>query len=78
MANDPSQDFDITTVRKLTPLRNNPAIPFEVREQLSTILKLGENINLEPPGLHRDNLIAEFKRQFAEVAPKLAAMGINI
>lgn len=71
-------DFDITTVRKLTPLRNNKAIPFEVREQLNTILSIGENINLDPPGPHRNALTGEFVRQWAEVVPKLAVLGINV
>lgn len=71
-------DFDITTVRKLTPLRNNTAIPFEIREQLNTLLNLGENINKAEPGSYRDDLSLEFRRQWAELEPKLRAIGIKV
>lgn len=36
-------DFDITTVRKMTSLRNDPGLPFHLRQRLTTILKIADH-----------------------------------
>lgn len=59
-------DFDITTVRKLTALRNKPGLPFHLKQQLTNIINTAENINKETDPRHREKLITSFKKQWAE------------
>lgn len=60
-------DFDITTVRKLTALRNKPGLPFHLKQQLTNIINTAENINREQTDMrYREQLIASFKKQWAE------------
>lgn len=60
-------DFDITTVRKLTALRNKPGLDFAIKQRLTNIINTAENINkaTDDPK-YRENLIASFKKQWAE------------
>lgn len=61
------EDFDITTVRKLTALRNKPGLPFHLKERLTNLLNTGEEINKETADKgRRAALIASFKKQWAE------------
>lgn len=59
-------DFDITQVRKLTAKRNHPDTPSHLKQHLTNIIQTGENINVTPVGTYRDELIASFKKQWAE------------
>lgn len=59
-------DFDITTVRKLTALRNRTK-DFALKERLTTLLNTGEEINKETGDQRRrEALIESFKKQWAE------------
>jgi hypothetical protein len=60
-------DFDITTVRKLTGLRNRPGLPFHLKERLTTLLNTAEEINKETADqARREALLESFKRQWKE------------
>lgn len=59
-------DFDITTVRKLTALRNKPGLDFALKQRLTNLLNTAELINKTEPGNYRDTLITSFKQQWAE------------
>lgn len=60
-------DFDITTVRKLTGLRNRPGLAFHLKERLTTLLNTAEEINkTADDDPHREKLLASFKRQWKE------------
>lgn len=59
-------DFDITTVRKLTALRNKRGLAFHLKERLTVLLNTAEHINTEKDPEHREKLIASFRRQWAE------------
>lgn len=59
-------DFDITTVRKLTALRNRTT-DFALKERLTTLLNTAEEINKETADQRRrEQLIEAFKKQWAE------------
>lgn len=57
-------DFDITTVRKLTALRNKPGLDFALKQRLTNMLNTAENINKGP--VNREDLIGSFRKQWAE------------
>lgn len=63
-------DFDITTVRKLTALRNKPGLPFHLKQRLTNLINTAENINKAEanPALasYRNDLIVSFRKQWAE------------
>lgn len=60
-------DFDITTVRKLTGLRNKLGLPFHLKERLTVLLNTAEEINKETADMRRRaELIAAFKKYWAE------------
>ena len=65
LAQERPMDFDITTVRKLTKLRNKPGQLFHLKERLTTLLNTAENIN-RAEGSYREELIVAFRRQWAE------------
>jgi len=58
-------DFDITTVRKLTGLRNKEQ-DFALKQRLTNLLNTAENINKATHPLLRDELIGSFAVQWAE------------
>lgn len=62
-----TDDFDITTVRKLTALRNKPGLDKSIKQRLTNIINTAENINkaTDDPK-YREALIASFKKQWAE------------
>lgn len=62
-----TDDFDITTVRKLTALRNKPGLDRSIKQRLANIINTAENINREQTDMrYREQLIASFKKQWAE------------
>lgn len=63
-------DFDVTTVRKLTALRNKKGLPFHLKQRLTNLLNTAENINKAEGnpamGRYREELIESFRKQWAE------------
>lgn len=59
-------DFDITTVRKLTALRNKKGLPFHLKQRLTNLLNTAESINIASDANYQDELLASFKKQWAE------------
>lgn len=62
-----TDDFDITTVRKLTALRNKPGLAKHLKQRLTNLLNTAEEINKETADeKRRDLLIQSFVKQWAK------------
>lgn len=69
-------DFDITTVRKLTALRNKKGLDFALKQRLTNLLNTAEEINkCLPASVRQNELIGSFKKQWAEYIEAGGAAG---